>query len=203
MKKRLLNLLLVVLPWAACFLVAFFSGWLEDGTNEASTYGLVTAVICTLAGPFLVSLYLTAKLVKGALRRILTFCVLTVVAYSGILILPAPARVSLWGQACRLRHGFPTGELRSAAEEIKRKWYKKTLRTTTAPNDLSTMEGDTFVDESELPSNLRGRIKFVRVDYQFVQFQLNERVAILYFSNGPSDSKYLFSLSNGLYLSMR
>jgi hypothetical protein len=204
MKKRYLSLFLMFLPWAATCVVAFFGGYVEDGTNGASRVGLLISVFCGVFTSFAVSLYLAVKLAKTVLRRIVMFCLLMVAVSAGAIVLPAPARACVWGQVIRLRRELPMELLRSTAASMKRKRDMGILRTT-GPEERLWIEGDTFVDKSELPAELQHKIEYVTLGPQFLRFAVNRRVDILY----PLVPLPVFQLNDfyriadNLYLSMR
>ncbi len=204
MRRQHLSVFLILLPWAVCFLVAFLAGWLEDGTNATSMFGLLISGLVTLVGPFVVSLYLMAKLAKGVLHRILALFLLMAAAYACTMVLPAPARVSVWGEAYRLRRELPMKLVQSTAVDIKQKRDKGIFRTTD-PKGQHPMESDTFVDESELPAELRPRFEYVKFNPQFLCSSLNRRVGILYPLVPLADfqTKQVYRISGDLYLSMR
>lgn len=201
MKKKHLSLLLLFLPWVVSSLVSFFGGYLGDGTNEASLNSLLISVVCGLVGVLVVSVYLAAKLATGALHRIVVSLLLIAGTCTCTFILPAPARVCVWGQALRLRHEIPMQLLQSTAVDIKRKRDKRILRTI-GPEGRPSLEGDTFVDKSELPDALRDRIEYVKFNSQFLCFTVNRRVGILYPLVPVYQRKDLYRIADDLYLSV-
>jgi hypothetical protein len=162
-----------------------------------SSLAFLTFGVFVLLLPWPLAVLISTKIATGRVQRAAVFLLSLLLMFFTWWICGPPAKLYLIGRAHGLAHQFPIEQVRQTGEELLRKHEAGTLRTVPPPRPR--LPG-VFVDQSELPADLRGKFFYVAIDDSItVFFAFSIRSGILVGSPGQRLSSDLYPIQPGVY----